>query len=87
MRTRTFWVETGERAVKTLAQAALITFIGTDPDAIGFDSAAADWSAVASFAFGGALLSVLTSIISAPMGHRGSPSLVTVAPPASDLAR
>lgn len=80
MMTARFWAQTAERAIKTAAQAAVAAFAITDPNAIGFDVLAADWTAVASLAAGGALLSVLTSIISAPLGSEpGSPSLVATA--------
>jgi hypothetical protein len=59
---RSFWVDAAERAVKTAAQAALLVL---GQDALGFDVMSADWSAVIGFAAGGALLSFLTSIVSA----------------------
>lgn len=79
MRRSTFWIETLERAAKTASQAAVAAFVLTDPNSVGFDALATDWSAVGSFALGGAVLSVLTSIISAPIGKDGSPSLVHIA--------
>ena len=76
MFTLSFWKQAIERAVKTGAQAAVAAFALTDPNSVGFDVLAADWSAVGSFAAGGVILSVLTSIISANLGQPGSPSLV-----------
>jgi hypothetical protein len=77
MWTTTFWRQTAERAAKTTAQAAILAFGLTDPGAVGFDALAADWAAVGSFAAGGAVLSVLTSIASARVsGDPDSPSLV-----------
>jgi hypothetical protein len=74
-----FWTQTAERAVKTASQAAITAFALTDPGAVGFDALAADWSAVASFALGGAVLSVLTSLASRNFSGDGdSPSLVSV---------
>ena len=63
-----------ERAIKTAAQALLL--------AIGAASGAGlfqlDWLNAAGAALSGFVLSVLTSIVSAPFGPQGSPSLVTV---------
>jgi hypothetical protein len=59
---RRFWADAFERAVKTAAQAALLVF---GQDALGFDAFSADWVSTAGFAVGGAVLSVLTSIVSA----------------------
>ena len=60
--TRAFWLDTAERAIKTAAQSALLVF---GQDAVGFDVFAAGlWNAIG-FAAGGAVLSILTSIVSA----------------------
>lgn len=56
---RTFWVATGERAVKTAAQAAILT-LGADQ----VNALTADWELVTGFAAGGFALSVLTSLAS-----------------------
>jgi hypothetical protein len=53
-----FWSYSGERAIKTVAQAA-IAFLGTG--AIGLFSI--DWTSLASVSLGAGLLSILTSII------------------------
>lgn len=53
-----FWSYAGERAIKTLAQAA-IAFLGTGT--IGLFEI--DWYSLASVSLGAGLLSVLTSII------------------------
>ena len=66
-----FATETVERAIKTAAQSALLV-IGADQ----MDVLAADWGSVASFAVGGFVLSVLTSIASRPLGGDDSPSVV-----------
>ena len=64
--------ETIERAVKTAAQSALL-IIGANQ----IDALSADWKAIASFAAGGFVLSVLTSLASKPLGEDdGSPSVV-----------
>ena len=61
-----------ERALKSAAQ-AIVLALGASQ---GFDLFAADWQNVAGIAAGAAVLSVLTSVISAPFGVRGSASLV-----------
>ena len=71
MWTRTFWRRTAERAVKSAAQGWILA-IGTDQ----FGWVSLDWAKIA--AVGGilALLSVLTSIVSAPIGDGEDPSVV-----------
>lgn len=65
-------LETLERASKTAAQSAILIFGADQLDAIN-----ADWAHVASFALGGFIISVLTSIASKPIGvDDGSPSVV-----------
>lgn len=54
-----FWSYAGERAIKTVAQAA-IAFLGSG--SIGLF--AIDWVSLASVSLGAGLLSVLTSVIS-----------------------
>ena len=54
-----FWQYAGERALKTVAQAA-IAFLGTGT--IGLFEI--DWAGIASVSLGAGLLSILTSIIS-----------------------
>jgi|TARA_R110000803_G_scaffold12165_2_gene35439 hypothetical protein len=58
MFTAQFWSYSGERALKTVAQAA-IAFLGTGT--IGLFEI--DWASVASVSLGAGLLSLLTSII------------------------
>jgi hypothetical protein len=72
MYTAQFWKDATERAVKTAAQ-AVILFLGAD---VALDAVSADWPSAASFALGGAVLSYLTSIVSAPMGDKGTASVV-----------
>lgn len=72
MFTLTFWKSALERASKTAAQAALLV-LGADQ----LNVFAASWADVAGFALGGCVLSLLTSIVSAPIGPVRSPSLVT----------
>lgn len=75
MFTLAFWKAAAERAAKTAAQVALLKF-GADTITAGFDVLAADWLGVGSFALGGVVLSVLSSIVSAKATD-GSPSLAT----------
>ena len=58
MFTAQFWSYSGERALKTVAQAA-IAFLGTGT--IGLFEI--DWASVASVSLGAGLLSLLTSIV------------------------
>lgn len=58
MFTTEFWSYSGERAIKTVAQAAL-AFLGTG--SIGLFTI--DWYSLASVSLGAGLLSILTSII------------------------
>lgn len=71
MTTWSFWRQTIERAVKTAAQFALV-FLGAD----AFNILEMDLVAVGGFAAAGALVSVLTSIASAPFAEQGTPSAV-----------
>lgn len=72
MFSKDFWKRTGERAIKTGCQAAVLV--------IGADMAnvfTLDWQQIFGFGLGGAVLSVLTSVGSAPFGDEGTPSLVS----------
>ncbi len=71
MWTTKFWTEALERAVKSGAQAALL-FFGADK----LDVLNVDWTTAASLVAGAAVLSVLTSIVSANIGPKETPSLV-----------
>jgi hypothetical protein len=62
-----------ERALKSAAQ-AIVLALGASQ---GFDLFAADWQNVAGIAAGATVLSVLTSVISAPLGAKGSASLLS----------
>jgi|TARA_R110000744_G_scaffold181918_5_gene301098 hypothetical protein len=59
MFSKQFWSYSGERAIKTVAQAA-IAYLGTG--SIGLFTV--DWAGVASVSLGAGLLSILTSIVS-----------------------
>jgi hypothetical protein len=76
MFSKTFLRETAERAVKSAAQ-ALLGLWALDA---GFNVVNADFGMALGIAGGAAVLSVLTSVVSAPFGKGGSPSLVEVAP-------
>lgn len=71
MRTRRFWIDAAERAVRTFAQALAAVL------AAGFvvtDGAA--WTQALLSAVLAALISVLTSIAGSAVGEQGSPSLL-----------
>ncbi|MEV6610395.1 MULTISPECIES: holin [unclassified Kutzneria] len=71
MFTMTFWQCTLERAMKTFCQ-TLVAVLGAG--SVGLLNAA--WTTSLSTAGMAALLSVLTSVGSAPLGKPGSPSLL-----------
>ena len=72
-----FWADGTERAIKTAAQFALVAF---GQDLTGIDIFHADWQRVLGLAGAGAVTSILTSIVSAPV--RGmSPASVAPGPP------
>lgn len=66
MWTKKFWVAALERGLKSSAQ-ALIGLWGLNQ----FDVLEADWKLALSAAAGGFLLSMLTSIVSEPVGESG----------------
>jgi hypothetical protein len=68
---KVFWMESTERAVKTLAQ--FIIVLGT---AGSLNVFTVDWKTNIGLALGGALLSYATSIVSAGVTKNHSPSLV-----------
>jgi hypothetical protein len=68
-----FWKQAVERAVKSAAQALIGLWIGE-----GFNAWTIDVKLASGVAGGAALLSVLTSVVSLPLGQQGSPSLVEV---------
>jgi hypothetical protein len=71
MFTKKFWIEATERAVKTFAQFVLV--LGA---AGSINVFSVDWQTNLGLALGGALLSYATSIVSAGIGTKGTPSLV-----------
>lgn len=66
-----FWKAATERAVKSAAQ-ALLGLWALDA---GFNVLAADFGLAGGVAAGAAVLSLLTSVVSAGVGEPGSPSL------------
>ena len=71
MWTLAFWKATAERALKTAAQAPLTAWLVGD---VALSAWSVDWKDAAGLALGGALVSVLTSVASAPVNGPG-PSL------------
>jgi hypothetical protein len=72
---RTFWKGAVERAVKTAIQVFVALL-----SAGNFGLLSAPWSSALSTAGMAALLSLLTSVISEPVGQRQSPSVVASTP-------
>jgi hypothetical protein len=74
--TLTFWLDAGERCIKTAAQTVL-GLIGTNV----VDATSLDWQEIgiaAAFTTG---LSILTSIVSSGIGEPGTASVLNPAPP------
>ena len=67
-----FWAEAAERALKTIAQAFLAM-----AGAQAFDALNANWETMAGVSLGAGIISVATSIVSAEIGKKGDPSLVS----------
>jgi len=74
--TREFWQGTAERAAKSAAQTLLLMWLSDVP----LDLLQIDATRALGISAGAAVLSVLTSIASAPLGPKGSPSLVDDTP-------
>ena len=72
MWTLAYWKETTDRGIKSAAQAVILG-LGLGE---GLNAFAVDWKLALGFALGGAFLSVLTSLISAPFGVKGAASLI-----------
>ena len=71
MFTASFWKSAAERAIKTVAQALIAVLAATT-----FDWFHADWKAIAGTAATAGVLSLLSSIASAGIGDKGTPSVV-----------
>lgn len=68
---RSFWVDTAERAVKTVAQ-TLVAMLTADV----VNVVSLDWAQLLGVSVGAGLVSVLTSLASTNYGDDDSPSLV-----------
>jgi hypothetical protein len=77
MWSRQWWKESTERAVKSAAQAVVLSWALGDQL---LNALSIDWQAAAGFAGGGALLSYLTSLASTAFGSSSSASVVDTAP-------
>lgn len=75
MFTSTFWKQAGERAIKTAAQSVLSVWIVGDGI---LNALNLDWGLAGGVALGGAVASVLMSIVSVGGGEPASPSLVSI---------
>lgn len=69
----TFWKSALERAVKTAGQALLVAAGLGEP---GASVIGVDWAGALAVAGAAAAASLLTSLVSAPVGPAGTPSLV-----------
>jgi hypothetical protein len=72
MFTVTFWKQAAERAIKSAAQALLGLWIGAE----AFNAWDIDWKRAGGVALGAIILSVLTSLASAGVSQKNTPSLV-----------
>lgn len=75
--TRTFWLDTAERAIKTFVQGLLAYFTAGAVDVVS-----ADWGEALTVAGTATLLSVLTSLLSLKLGKSGTASATDVVVPA-----
>jgi len=71
MFTTSFWKSAAERAIKTVAQALIAVLAATT-----FDWFTADWQAIAGTAATAGVLSLLSSIASAGIADKGTPSII-----------
>lgn len=71
MFTTSFWKSAAERAIKTVAQALIAVLAATT-----FDWFNADWKAIAGTAATAGVLSLLSSIASAGIADKGTPSII-----------
>ncbi|ORV20190.1 hypothetical protein AWB98_29480 [Mycolicibacterium conceptionense] len=74
----TFWKDTAERALKSFAQGVILTLGGGAVNVLTID-----WLTLAGAGGGAALLSVLTSIVSAGVANKGTASMTSAVEPAA----
>lgn len=74
---RNFWRQAAERAIKTAGQAVAGLLLADQP----FDIAQANLPRAAGVALGGFVLSLVTSIATAPVGQPDDPSAVVKTTP------
>ncbi len=72
MWTKSFWLEAADRAIKSAAQALVLVWASAE----AFNLFEADFVNIGGLALGAAALSMLTSLISAPFGDKGTASLI-----------
>lgn len=77
--TRQFWRDAAERSIKTAAQGLLIAVGASDAGPVNLFEF--NLSRGLGFAVGGAFVSLLTSIVSAPLGASGTASLLPAPKP------
>lgn len=73
-----FWKDTAERAVKSFAQGVILALGGGAVNVLTID-----WLTLAGAGGGAALLSVLTSIVSAGVANKGTASMSSAVEPAA----
>jgi hypothetical protein len=76
MFTSLFWKQAAERSIKSAAQALLGLWVLDG----AFNVLTVDWPLAGGVAAGAAVLSVLTSVVTAGIGEPDSPSAVTTTP-------
>ncbi|MFV8136419.1 holin [Mycolicibacterium senegalense] len=74
----TFWKDTAERALKSFAQGVILALGGGAVNVLTID-----WLTLAGAGGGAALLSVLTSIVSAGVANKGTASMTSAVEPAA----
>lgn len=80
MRTKQFWIDAGERALKTFAQSALATL-----GAGSVDLLTTNWVGALSIGAGAAIVSLLMSLGSERGGYPGTASLTKSVEPVKPL--